>query len=160
VLIMPAEDRLHRQVSDRLHRIDQLYTRGRRIIVEALYDHGSPVSLPELLQQAPTLTQSSAYRNLAMMESAGVVRRLVRSEHARYELAEDLTGHHHHVICTSCGMIRDFTLEPRLERSLDSAFTAAAREAGLHPRHHDIDIYGTCAQCADDSSALAAGHSR
>jgi Fur family transcriptional regulator, ferric uptake regulator len=145
---MTADERLHRQVSDRLHRVDQLYTRSRRTIVEALYDCGTPLTLPELLQQAPTLTQSSAYRNLAMMEQAGVVRRLVRSEHARYELAEDLTGHHHHVICTSCGMIRDFTLEPRLERSLNLAFSAAARHAGLQPRHHDIDIYGTCADCS------------
>ena len=65
----------------------------------------------------------------------------------RYELAEDLTGHHHHVICTKCGMIRDFTLDRRLERSLDAAFNEAARDAGLRPGHHDIDIYGTCTDC-------------
>jgi Fe2+ or Zn2+ uptake regulation protein len=150
---MATDDKLHRQIGERLHRIDQLYTRSRRTIVDALYDFGSPVTIPELLQRAPSLTQSSAYRNLAMMESAGIVRRLVRNaDHARYELAEDLTGHHHHVICTSCGMIRDFTLDARLERSLDSAFTAAARDAGLRPRHHDIEIYGTCANCeAEDA---------
>jgi Fe2+ or Zn2+ uptake regulation protein len=145
---MATTDRLHRQVGERLHRIDQVYTRSRRTIVEALSDGGSPITIPELLQRAPSLTQSSAYRNLAMMESAGVVRRLVRGvDHARYELAEDLTGHHHHVICTGCGTITDFTLPPRLERSLDSAFTTAARNAGLSPRHHDIEIYGTCADC-------------
>lgn len=145
---MAADERLHRQVGDRLHKIDQLYTRSRRVIVETLADHGSPVTIPELLESAPALTQSSAYRNLAMMEDAGVVRRLVRGvDHARYELAEDLTGHHHHVICTECGMIRDFTLDNRLERSLDTAFVQAARDAGLRPRHHDIDIYGTCTDC-------------
>ena len=145
---MAADERLHRQVSDRLHQIDQLYTRSRRIIVETLIDCGSPVTIPELLVHAPTLTQSSAYRNLAMMEVAGVVRRLIRGvDHARYELAEDLTGHHHHVICTKCGMIRDFTLDRRLERSLDAAFNEAARDAGLRPGHHDIDIYGTCTDC-------------
>jgi Fe2+ or Zn2+ uptake regulation protein len=145
---MAADERLHRQVGDRLHRIEQLYTRSRRIIVETLVECGSPVTIPELLEHAPALTQSSAYRNLAMMEDAGVVRRLIRGvDHARYELAEDLTGHHHHVICTECGMIRDFTLDKRLERSLDTAFHQAAHDAGLRPRHHDIDIFGTCTDC-------------
>jgi Fe2+ or Zn2+ uptake regulation protein len=92
-----------------------------------------------------------------MMESAGVVRRLVRGvDHARYELAEDLTGHHHHVICTTCGMIRDFVLDSRLERSLDSAFNEAARGAGLRPRHHDIEIYGICDDCTGAAETAAA----
>ena len=154
---MFADDRIHRQVGDRLHRIDQLYTRSRRTIVETLVECGSPITIPELLERAPALTQSSAYRNLAMMENAGVVRRLVRGvDHARYELAEDLTGHHHHVICTTCGMIRDFTLDSRLERSLDSAFNEAARSAGLRPGHHDIEIYGVCDNCAGGESVHTA----
>ncbi len=145
---MAAEDRLHRQVNDRLRQIDQVYTRGRRVIVETLADSGSPISLPELLERAPTLTQSSAYRNLAMMEEAGIVRRLVHgADHARYELAEDLTGHHHHVVCIECGSIRDFTLDTRLERSLDAAFDQVARTAGFRPQHHDIDVFGICADC-------------
>ena len=153
---MVADDRLHRQVNDRLHHIDQQYTRGRRVIVEMLVDADSPMTLPELLQRAPALTQSSAYRNLAMMEEAGVVRRLVHGvDHARYELAEDLAGHHHHVVCTSCGTVRDFTLDQRLERTLDAAFDQVARTAGFQPQHHDIDVFGICADCAQIEAAAA-----
>ena len=153
---MVADERLHRQVNDRLHRIDQQYTRGRRVIVEMLVDADSPMTLPELLQRAPALTQSSAYRNLAMMEEAGVVRRLVHGvEHARYELAEDLAGHHHHVVCTECGTVRDFTLDRRLESSLDAAFDEVARTAGFQLLHHDIDVFGICADCARLRKAAA-----
>ena len=146
---MGSNVELHRVVRERLSAREQRYTTGRRRIVEALVAAGGPVTLPELLTKQPVLSQSSAYRNLSIMEEAGIVRRLVHgSEHAHYELAEDLTEHHHHLICENCGLIRDITLNARLERSLDSAFDGVARAEGFSPRHHAIDIYGKCAGCA------------
>jgi Fur family transcriptional regulator, ferric uptake regulator len=140
---------LHRIVRERLSEREQRYTTGRHRIVEALLAADGPVTLPELLARQPSLAQSSAYRNLSIMEESGIVRRLVHgAEHAHYELAEDLTEHHHHLICENCGLIRDITLTARLERSLDSAFDGVARAEGFAPRHHAIDIYGKCATCA------------
>jgi len=136
-------------VRERLMERDQRYTPGRRRIVEALAVAGAPITLPGLLAAAPDLSQSSAYRNLALMEDAGVVRRLAHgAEHAHYELAEDLTEHHHHLICEECGLITDVTLDAALERSLDRAFDGLARAAGFSPRHHAIDVFGRCADCA------------
>lgn len=146
-----SDEDLHQEVKARLGRIDQLYTRGRQALVEALVGAGTPLTLPALLEQAPDLTQSSAYRNLSMMEQAGVVRRLVHgNDHAHYELDEGLTGHHHHLICRGCGVIRDVTLDRQLERSLDAAFARIALDAGFRQETHDIDLYGICANCADD----------
>ncbi len=148
---MSADEDLHREIKARLGRIDQLYTRGRQAIVDALVGAGTPLTLPGLLEHAPDLTQSSAYRNLSMMEQAGVVRRLVHgNDHAHYELAEGLTGHHHHLVCRECGVIRDVTLDRQLERSLDAAFARVALEAGFQPEAHDIDVYGLCANCATE----------
>lgn len=145
----PANAELHRMARERLTDRDQRYTTGRKVIVDALAAAGAPVTLPELLRQEPSLAQSSAYRNLALMEEAGVVRRLLHGgEHAHYELAEDLTEHHHHLICEECGLIRDITLDATLERSLDRAFEVLAGSAGFAPRHHAIDVYGRCADCA------------
>jgi Fur family transcriptional regulator, ferric uptake regulator len=133
---------------ERLTDRDQRYTTGRKMIVETLSTAEFPVTLPELLVLAPALAQSSAYRNLAIMEEAGVVRRLVHGgEHAHYELAEDLTEHHHHLICEQCGVIRDITLDATLEQSLDRAFEGLAHAEGFSPRHHAIDVYGQCASC-------------
>jgi Fe2+ or Zn2+ uptake regulation protein len=139
---------LHRTVAERLAARDQRYTRGRRTIVEALTAAPAPVTLPELLLAAPSLALSSTYRNLSILEEAGVVRRLVHGgDHAHYELAEDLTSHHHHLICTECGSVRDVTLDTRLERSLDDAFERVAGGAGFRADRHAIDIYGACADC-------------
>jgi Fur family transcriptional regulator, ferric uptake regulator len=146
---MGSNVELHRTVRERLSAREQRYTTGRSRIVDALVAADGPITLPELLAKQPVLAQSSAYRNLSIMEEAGIVRRLVHgAEHAHYELAEDLTEHHHHLICENCGLIRDITLNARLERSLDSAFDGVARAEGFSPRHHAIDIYGHCAACA------------
>lgn len=60
-------------------------------------DH--PLSIPELLHATGDVAQSSAYRNLSVLERAGVVAKVVTNdEWARYELTEDLTGHHHHLV--------------------------------------------------------------
>lgn len=144
----PAHAELHRTVRDRLDDNDQRYTAGRRAVVDALAAADGPVTLPELIDLAPSLAQSSAYRNLAVMEQVGVVRRVVHSsDHARYELAEDLTEHHHHLICEVCGTVRDVTLTPALEQRLDEAFDALSGAEGFEATHHTIDLYGRCAAC-------------
>ena len=144
----PAHTEIHRTVRDRLDQNDQRYTTGRRAVVDALASTDGPITLPELIDVAPTLAQSSAYRNLAVLEEVGVVRRLVHgADHARYELAEDLTEHHHHLICESCGVVRDVTLTPKLERRLDDAFATLSTAEGFAPTHHTIDLYGRCADC-------------
>lgn len=139
---------LHRSVAARLAEHDQQYTFNRRAVVDVLARAGSPMRLPDVLAADPTLAQSSVYRNLATMEEAGVVRRLVhRGDHAHFELAEPLTGHHHHLICEGCGTVADVTLPDRVEHAMDRTFDEVASASGFSPTHHVVDIYGTCASC-------------
>lgn len=149
-MVMAAPTELDRAVTSRLAKHDLRYTAGRRRLVTGLRSAAGPVTLPELLDLAADLPQSSAYRNLSLLETAGVVRRLVHGgDHAHYELAEELTGHHHHLICESCGSVRDFTLPPALERALDQAFVSIAADVDFVPADHVVDVYGRCASCTD-----------
>lgn len=144
-----ATEELHGSVDARLAAQGQRYTRNRRALVDLLVGAGNPVSLPELLERDRSLSQSSTYRNLAVLEEAGAVRRLVTgAEHARFELAEDLTEHHHHMVCDECGSVVDFALPDELEAALDAALGAAARRRRFTPRHHSLDLVGRCASCA------------
>ena len=95
-------------VEARLRGAGQRYTEQRRDLVRLLADAASPRSIPQILAEAGDMKQSSAYRNLASLEHAGVVRRVpTDEEYGRYELAEDLIGHHHHLVCSNCGTMRD-----------------------------------------------------
>lgn len=139
---------LHRSVATRLADHDQQYTANRRAVVDALVGAGGPITLPDLLAAESSLAQSSAYRSLSVLVEAGVVRRLVHvGDHAFFELDEHLTEHHHHLICESCGTVVDVTLPDRVEHEMDRTFDEIAAAAAFTPRHHAVDIYGTCADC-------------
>ena len=142
-----AQD-VHDTALERLRAADQRYTSNRRRIVEALAAADRPLSLPEMLSVSRGLPQSSAYRNLTVLEEAGIVRRVVSGgEFARFELAEDLTEHHHHLVCSACGNVEDFTLPPDVEHSVDRALERAARRARFVAGHHRLDLVGLCAAC-------------
>lgn len=147
---MPAQPTdLHELAAARLRAHGQRYTRSRRAIVDALADADAPLSIPQLLERDGSLAQSSTYRNLTELEQADVVHRIVTAdEFARYELAEDLTEHHHHLICSHCGDVRDFTVPRALEHDLDRALDRIAAEHGFAADNHRLDLIGTCATCA------------
>ena len=78
-----------------------------------------------------------------------MVRRIAADDgFGRYELTEDLTGHHHHLFCAVCGRTSDVRLAPGLEDQLDTALDLIAREAGFADVRHRLDLIGTCADCA------------
>ena len=140
---------LHAVATARLRADDQRYTPRRRALVELLAEVDQPLTIPQLLEQRRDLAQSSAYRNLAVLERAGVVHRIVTTdEFARYELAEDLTEHHHHLICSTCGDVADFTVPAPVEHDLETALTKVAKRAGFHTTAHRLDLVGTCASCS------------
>ena len=71
---------VHDAAAARLRVADQRYTSGRRELVELLASTGRPATIPDLLEARPKLTQSSVYRNLAMLEEVGVVQKVVSSD--------------------------------------------------------------------------------
>jgi Fur family ferric uptake transcriptional regulator len=139
---------LHGAINELLEDDGQRYTAGRRSLVEVLKKAGRPLTAAEILA-AGSLSQSSAYRNLAVLETCGVVHRVAGSDElTRYELAEHLTDHHHHLICTSCGTVADFTVGDALEADLEAAMAEVARATGFRTEHHRLDLLGRCADCA------------
>lgn len=140
---------LHHLAERRVRDAELVYTKGRRELVELLAGLSRPATMPELVENRPKLTLSSMYRNMTDLEALGVVQKVIGAdEHTRYELAEDLIGHHHHSICTQCGSIDDFVVPASTERSLTAALEQALSESGFRPTGHRLDAVGICADCA------------
>ena len=144
----PASSELHSTVAGRLRDVGQRYTTQREALVVALERAGKPLSTAEIVA-ARTGPQSSVYRNLAVLEHAGVVHRVItEGEFARYELTEELTEHHHHLICTRCGKVEDVTIPPDLETTMDRTVDRLAKRSGFAKVRHRLDLIGTCRTCA------------
>ena len=145
---VPTRPDVHDIVAARLQTDGQRYTRSRRKLVDVLAHAGRPLSIPEVLAAEPALPQSSAYRNLVVLEQAGAVGRILASDCALYELAEGLREHHHHLVCLACGSVADVTLAARSEQAIDLATDEVAGATGFQPTGHRLDILGVCARCA------------
>jgi Fur family transcriptional regulator, ferric uptake regulator len=76
-----------------------------------------------------------------------VTKVVTNSEWGRYELAEDLTGHHHHLICSSCGAVRDIVVPPALEQSIAALLEAVAASTKFVIDEHRLDLVGRCEEC-------------
>jgi Fe2+ or Zn2+ uptake regulation protein len=140
---------LHQTADGRLRAIGQRYTSGRRALVEVLSAAGRPLSIPDILDARGSVPQSSVYRNLTVLEQAGVVRKVQGGDDfSRFELAEDLTRHHHHLVCVSCGSVDDYTVPPQLERTMAVTLDEVAAETGFRAEFHRLDLVGVCARCA------------
>jgi Fur family ferric uptake transcriptional regulator len=143
-----GESAVHEQVALRLAGLEQRYTPMRRALVTTLADAGRPLSIPEILASNAELPQSSAYRNVTALIDAGVVRRVTGvDDHGRFELAEELAGHHHHLACGRCGKVEDVTPSPRLERAMAEAARVVADEQGYEVTGHQFDLFGLCPAC-------------
>jgi Fur family ferric uptake transcriptional regulator len=145
-------------VSPRLRRLGQRLTPRRRRLLEVLAEAGHPLTITEITDSDQSLATSSAYRNLLLLEQAGLVHRVITEEDfARYELAEELTEHHHHLVCSSCGLVRDLPSDRNMER-LMGAVIAKAVEQGFVPVNHRLDIVGLCSDCS--RTAKSSGSAR
>jgi Fur family transcriptional regulator, ferric uptake regulator len=148
---MPAQemaDDMHSVAERRLRRVDQRYTSGRRAIIELLVSAGHPVSIEDIAEHLPSVPRSSAYRHLTDLEAAGLIRRVAANdEFTRFELAEDLTEHHHHLLCINCGKVTDVTLPAGLEQQVTSAIGKLADAEGFQAHSHRLDVLGLCSAC-------------
>jgi Fur family transcriptional regulator, ferric uptake regulator len=137
------------EVERRLDGEGQRYTPNRRAVIRILTEADRPLTTAEVVDRGDGLPQSSVYRNLGVLEAAGAVRRIAGGdEFTRFELAEDLAGHHHHLICTDCGSVADFTVPPTVERGLEAALHEVAAAAGFTADDHRLDLVGRCASCS------------
>jgi len=148
----PAADTstdVHSIVDEQLRRTRQRYTLGRRQLVDLLQSSDRPVTIPELLEHGAVQSQSSLYRNLAILEQCGAVHRIASTDDvARYELTEELSEHHHHVVCAVCGRIDDVVLAPAIERALAEAAQEAMDQRNFEVDSHRLELVGTCATCS------------
>ncbi|MFN3257859.1 MAG: Fur family transcriptional regulator [Ilumatobacter sp.] len=140
---------LHDSVRSKLLAADQMYTTGRRELVELLVSVGRPATVAELLELRPKLTQSSLYRNMAALEAVNVVQKVVSTDdRVRFELSEELMGHHHHMICELCGKVEDFAVPARSEKSIEAMLERVVADSGFTASGHRLDVVGACADCS------------
>jgi Fe2+ or Zn2+ uptake regulation protein len=136
-----------RQVAERLAVRGERLTSGRRAVVRLLGRADGPLAAAEIHRLLESVPLSSIYRTLTVLHEAGVVAPHHTSGVTRYEIADWLAGHHHHVVCGECGAVSDVVLPDDLEASLEIVVEAVSSQSGFLHDGHSLEVEGTCPAC-------------
>jgi Fur family transcriptional regulator, ferric uptake regulator len=95
----------------------------------------------ELRKRGDSIGLTTVYRTLQALFEAGELDALRTADgETAYRRCSD--GHHHHLVCRSCGRTVEVS-GPAVERWAN----AVAAEHGFREVSHDLEIFGTCDRC-------------
>jgi len=95
------------------------------------------------VQKHKKINPATVYRTLTSFEKKGLIKKVnLRTDTAFYELAQD---HHHHIVCTSCGRIEDFT-ECGMSPIIKKVITRSPHFARI--QDHSVELFGVCNTCS------------
>lgn len=132
---------------DALDRGGYRLTRPRREVADLVGTRHGHFTAADLVEEARRrdrrIGRATVFRALDTFASLGVIERLdlPSGEHA-YVTCEPEPGHHHHVICGTCGRATEvegcdvLALAPTVER-----------QTGYRLNTHRMELYGTCPEC-------------
>ena len=95
----------------------------------------------ELRQQGNSVGLTTVYRTLQGLADAGEVD-VIRTGDGEAAYRRCSTGHHHHLVCRSCGRTVEVS-GPAVEHWAN----AVAADHGFRDVSHDLEIFGTCGDC-------------
>lgn len=84
---------------------------------------------------------TTVYRALQVMSDNGEVD-AIRNADGEMSYRRCSDGHHHHLVCRSCGRTVEVT-GPTVERWAKSV----AEKNGFRDVNHELEIFGTCSNC-------------
>ena len=95
------------------------------------------------MRAAGPSARASIYRILDELERLHLVQRVqVGHDMARYEPVRGGEGHHHHLVCDSCGTVTPFT-----DEGLEDAIRKLSRRLPMQVDDHEIVLHGACETC-------------
>jgi Fur family ferric uptake transcriptional regulator len=121
-------------------------TPGRIELIDVLAQEREPITVRELMDKLPTpLNEVTLYRALEALAEVGLVTQVdLQHGHAHYELAAT-RKHHHHLVCTDCGVVEDFVNE-----TCEASLAGTAKKSNLFKvvTSHSMEVFGLCKSCA------------
>jgi Fur family ferric uptake transcriptional regulator len=130
-------------------------TAGRETVISVLQSTKEHLSADEIFIKAreinPDIGLTTVYRTLERLSGMAEVHRLNSGDkRARFELADNEKGHHHHLVCTKCNKILDYDdfIDDEMKLLKDTE-KKLSKKYSFKINSHLIQFYGTCDKCAE-----------
>ena len=105
--------------------------------------HLSPADIYDRVkQQHPGIGLVTVYRTLEILAELGVICEMHTGTSSRSYLMRRPGGHHHHLVCSDCGVVVDFT-----DCDLGELEDRLSQETGFRMEGHLLQLVGRCPGC-------------
>lgn len=144
---MSELEQIVRKLEARGHRV----TPPRREVVASVLGQQGHFTVDDVLQQVQWAGRATVFRTMKLLQSMGIVCRVLLEDGSlHYRLSG--RGHHHHLVCAACGGVQDLDecVVADLVREL-AARTDYAIEG------HWLEFYGRCPACQRQRVLATAG---
>jgi Fe2+ or Zn2+ uptake regulation protein len=126
-------------------------TEQRKIILaelEKTYQHPSAADIYEKVKKRlPHISLGTVYRNLEILSSSGIIKRLsLPTGQKRFDAVMD---EHHHIRCTVCEKVED--LPTQADENLEALASRVGDSRGYTRMGYAVDFYGLCPDCANEA---------
>lgn len=116
-------------------------TLTRRAVLKVIAESPAPLTAEDISDEVPEIGRATVFRTVKLLHELGVVCRVtMENGGVRYVMAAQ--EHHHHLVCSTCGTVREFACP-----QLDQAIQAEARNADFELHGHTVELYGICSDC-------------
>jgi Fur family ferric uptake transcriptional regulator len=137
-----------RHIAARLKEQGYKLTRPRREVIRAIVnrpEHLTPAAIyGQVHRVAPGIGLATVYRTIEILSRLGLICELHTGSGPSYT-ASRAEQHHHHLICSGCGTVVDFT-----GHHLDNLEQRLARETGFTIEGHVLEFTGLCRDCQEE----------
>lgn len=118
-------------------------------VMTASEDHMTPDELYDKARRVnPAIGRVTVYRTLDVLNELGLLCRVHGRNGCRSYLVRKPVEHHHHLVCSSCGKVVDFT-----NCDLAEMEKKLSRESGFAIQGHLLEFYGVCRGCIASGQA-------
>jgi Fe2+ or Zn2+ uptake regulation protein len=116
-------------------------TNPRRQIVETVLRQSRPFTAEQVVAKLPEIGRATVYRTLEVLASIEIVHRILNpGGFPLYVVGQP--GHRHHLVCTGCGSVIEFT-----ECPIDELVTNLTRDTKFAISSHHLEVTGLCPSC-------------
>lgn len=128
-------------VIQRLEALGYRLTAERQAVLEWVLTTKEPFTAEEIVRRLHGVGRATVFRTLKLLLEMEVVCRIIREDGGiLYQLSR--RGHHHHLICVSCGHIQDFSV-----CAVPQIVSELAQRTNYTIEGHRLEIYGRCGAC-------------
>ena len=129
-------------------------TNPRILVLEALLDNKSPITVDELLTKLEKqVAKSTLYRVLSDLKKINILQEFTNLENQSVvELLLDTDSHHHHLFCSDCGEIIDVEMANEFEEKLSKEIKRIEKKFNFIIEDHRLELFGKCTDLCENCS--------